>query len=101
MSWCGPRCTDLEAYFALFRADATVEDEGREHHGIAEIRRWRTEVPPVTYNVRSVDPSGSGYTVDAEIAGDFPGSPVTLNFYFEFDGESISVLRIRPATHGG
>jgi len=46
---------DTEPYFAQFTDDAVVEDEGRERHGIAEIRAWRTEVPPVAYAVKHVD----------------------------------------------
>lgn len=86
---------ELEEYFAQFAPDATVEDEGREHHGIAEIRQWRTEVPAVTYRVLAAENTTG--VVDAEISGDFPGSPVTLHFHFEFDDSGlISVLRIRP-----
>nr|WP_296777178.1 nuclear transport factor 2 family protein [Rhodococcus sp. (in: high G+C Gram-positive bacteria)] len=88
---------DLEAYFAQFHPDATVEDEGRERHGIAEIRQWRTEVPPVIYTIESTVDSASGTDVDAEISGDFPGSPVMLHFHFEFAADGrIAVLRIRP-----
>ena len=42
---------DLDAYYAQFAEDALVEDEGRERRGVAAIRQWRTEVPPVTYSV--------------------------------------------------
>ena len=87
---------DSEPYFSQFTHDAVVEDEGREYHGIDEIRRWRTEVPRVKYDVLAVVESGAGSTTTAQISGDFPGSPVNLSFYFEFapDGR-ISVLRIR------
>ncbi|GAA3422503.1 nuclear transport factor 2 family protein [Streptosporangium vulgare] len=89
---------DQDAYFALFADDATVEDEGAEHHGIASIRAWRTGVPTVTYTVTGVGLTGDGATlVTADISGDFPGSPVTLRFHFEYgeDGR-VRVLRIRP-----
>ncbi|MCJ0978914.1 nuclear transport factor 2 family protein [Rhodococcus sp. ARC_M12] len=87
---------DSEPYFALFAPDAVVEDEGREHHGIDAIRRWRTEVPQVRYDVLSVVESGTGSTTTAQISGDFPGSPVNLSYWFELaqDGR-IAVLRIR------
>ncbi|WP_206486824.1 nuclear transport factor 2 family protein [Rhodococcus sp. KRD162] len=87
---------DSEPYFAQFTPDAVVEDEGREHHGIDEIRRWRTEVPQVHYDVLSTVESGPGRVATAEISGDFPGSPVNLSYYVETaeDGR-ISVLRIR------
>ena len=42
---------DSEPYFSQFTHDAVVEDEGREYHGIDEIRRWRIEVPQVKYDV--------------------------------------------------
>ena len=87
---------DSEPYFDLFAPDAVVEDEGREHHGIDAIRRWRTEVPQVHYAVLSTVESGAGSTTTAQISGDFPGSPVNLSYWFELapDGR-ISVLRIR------
>ena len=87
---------DSEPYFDLFAPDAVVEDEGREHHGIDAIRRWRTEVPQVHYDVLSVVESGAGSTTTAQISGDFPGSPVNLSYWFELapDGR-IAVLRIR------
>jgi ketosteroid isomerase-like protein len=90
---------DSDAYFALFTDDATLEDEGTEHHGLEAIRAWRTSVPRVTYTVTDTDTDQvSGATeVSAEIAGDFPGSPVALRFRFETaDDQRIRVLRIRP-----
>ena len=51
----------------------------------------------MTYSPEPVRISESGHDVSAEIAGDFPGSPVTLRFHFEFNDEGlITVLRIRP-----
>jgi len=89
---------DTEAYFALFAPDALVEDEGVEHHGIAAIRAWRTEVPPVSYEIGDVEPTRSGATVTTTITGDFPGSPFAgLKFHFEdVAGDVIHRLRIRP-----
>jgi hypothetical protein len=87
---------DTEPYFAQFADDAVVEDEGRERRGIAEIRTWRTEIPTVHYDVRSVDRQGNTADARVHISGTFPGSPITLAFHFEYahDGK-ISVLRIR------
>jgi len=88
---------DLDAYFAQFADDAVVEDEGRLHHGIDAIRGWRTSVPDVTYRLVTIEPDGDGHQALAEIAGDFPGSPVTLAFGFVLDGDRIQRLTIRPA----
>jgi len=87
---------DLDAYLAQFTDDAVAEDEDRLHEGIAAIRAWRTGVPPVSYTVKSVKPTEEGHRATAEIAGDFPGSPVTLTFGFAFRGEKIRRLTIRP-----
>jgi len=89
---------DSEAYFALFAADATVEDEGVTHRGIDAIRAWRGEVPLVTYAITDVDPTADGLVVTATITGDFPGSPFAgLRYRFEdFDDEHIRALRVAP-----
>ena len=87
---------DTDAYFAQFTDDAVVEDEGKERHGIAEIRAWRTGVPRVHYDVLDVDRRGNGALARVAISGTFPGSPVTLTFEFEYTAEGrIAVLRIR------
>ena len=88
---------DLRAYFAQFADDVVVEDEGHLYHGIDAIRGWRTSVPPVTYDVRSVEPVDGGHRALALISGDFPGSPVTLAFAFTLEGGRIRTLTIRPA----
>lgn len=81
---------DLDAFLALFTEDAVVADEDREHRGTDAIRAWRAAVPPVTHAVRSA-------VAVAEVAGEFPGSPVTLEFRFDYAADGrISALRIAP-----
>ncbi|CAN5677074.1 nuclear transport factor 2 family protein [soil metagenome] len=87
---------DRESYVALFADDVVVEDEGLERHGVAAVREWRAEVPPVTYALRAVVPESDTWVATASVAGDFPGSPVDLTFRFRFDREGkIGELRIR------
>jgi len=89
--------SDGEPYFAQFAPDAVVEDEGKERHGVDEIRAWRTEVPTVSYTVEEIRAGGAGPDASVDIAGDFPGSPVRLTFHFEFtDDGHIAFLSIRP-----
>ena len=84
---------DADAYFAQFADDAVVEDEGQAHRGIAAIRAWRAKVPRVAYTVQDVKASGTGH----DAAVDFPGSPVTLTFHFQFAASGrITTLTIRP-----
>jgi hypothetical protein len=79
---------DPAAYLAQFTSDAVVEDENRRHQGVDEIRAWRAETPQVSYTVKSIE-------ARAEIAGDFPGSPVTLSFQFGYAADGrIKALRI-------
>ncbi|GAA3561857.1 nuclear transport factor 2 family protein [Streptomyces osmaniensis] len=78
---------DRERYFSLFADGAVVHDDGRSHHGLAAVRRWRDEVPDVRYDLREVTGTPTTCRAFAEIAGDFPGSPVTLCFTFERDAQ--------------
>jgi hypothetical protein len=88
---------DQAGYVAQFADDAVVEDESRTHHGRAAIAAWRADVPTVNYALLAVDPADDGYRARAEIAGDFPGSPVALTFTVGLDGAgAISSLTIRP-----
>ncbi|MGW6795356.1 nuclear transport factor 2 family protein [Streptomyces chartreusis] len=88
---------DRERYFSLFDDAVVVHDDGRSHHGLAAVRRWRDEVPDVRYDLREVTGTPTACRAVAEIAGDFPGSPVTLCFTFERDAQGkITRLDIEP-----
>ncbi|MCO1595349.1 nuclear transport factor 2 family protein [Micromonospora sp. RHAY321] len=89
---------DHEDYFALFAADAVVEDESTEYRGIEAIRRWRREVPLVSYEITDIEDTAAGTIVTVTITGDFPGSPFAgLRYRFsDYDDSSIWVLRIAP-----
>jgi hypothetical protein len=88
---------DRERYFALFDDGIVVHDDGRSHEGLAAVRRWRTEVPPVHYHLRDVTGTATACQAVAEVSGDFPGSPVILRFTFERDARGkITLLDIAP-----
>ena len=88
---------DREAYLALFAPDVVVVDDGHEHRGTDAVRAWRAEVPAVTYAVGEVTEAEDGWVAVAEVAGDFPGSPVDLRHTFRFDADDrIAALTIRP-----
>ncbi|MFE7855354.1 nuclear transport factor 2 family protein [Streptomyces sp. NPDC057403] len=89
--------SDRERYFALFADDVVVHDDGHSHQGLAAVRRWRAEVPPVRYDIHDVTGTATACTAVAEVSGDFPGSPVTLRFSFERDARGkITLLDIAP-----
>ncbi len=88
---------DRERYFALFGDDVVVRDDGRSLQGLAQVRRWRDEVPSVHYALREVTGTPTACRAVAEVSGDFPGSPVTLRFAFERDTQGkITMLDIAP-----
>jgi ketosteroid isomerase-like protein len=90
---------DQAAYFALFAADAVVEDESTEYRGVEAIRRWRREVPLVAYTITDVEDTHTGNTVvTVTISGNFPGSPFAgLKYRFDdYDDTQIRRLRIAP-----
>lgn len=82
---------------ACFTTDATVSDEGTTRHGNAAIAQWvhetgtryRATIAPVTATT-----TNGGCHVSAVVSGDFPGSPVTLDFRFTLAPAGITALEI-------
>ena len=90
---------ERDAVADCFAPDATVRDEGRTRAGLNEIAAWRREtrakyhhtVTPVAVAKRA------GKTiVTTEMTGNFPGSPVTVDFVFQLKGDRITSLEIAP-----
>lgn len=82
---------------ACFTDDAVVHDEGGTHRGHADIQAWkRAAREKYDYSVTPVDSrrDGARLTVAAELVGNFPGSPVTVDLVFELTDERIRALRI-------
>lgn len=80
-----------------FTDDAVVHDERRTHRGHAGIRAWKDEARArFDYSVEPVDAvrDGDRLTVTANVAGNFPGSPVRLDHVFELQGDRIRSLTI-------
>jgi hypothetical protein len=89
---------DLGVLADCFAAHATVRDEGQTMKGLEAIKTWRLEtrkkyrhtVEPVAVTARD------GKTVvSTKLTGDFPGSPITLEFIFTLAGGKIAALEIR------
>ena len=83
---------------ACFRTDANVLDEGRTHAGLAAIKRWKAETKKkyghTVQPLRAQDRDGK-IVVGGRVSGNFPGSPVTLEFSFTLSDGKISSLEIR------
>jgi hypothetical protein len=88
---------DSQAYVACFSESAIVHDEGKTHKGKAEIQQWieksdseyHTELKPLNYKETETE-----NIMAAEVSGEFPGSPVILQFHFGLANGLISSLRI-------
>ena len=88
---------DVGALSECFASNATVRDEGRTYEGLAAIREWKAGTKK-KYN-HTVAPlevaDRDGKTVlKAELTGNFPGSPVTLEFSFVLEDGKIASLEI-------
>lgn len=88
---------DSDALIACFDADATVHDEGKDMHGLKAIRAWNEETAR-KYQAR-IDPTDikkvdDGTVVTAQVAGNFEGSPIELDFRFKIANAKIEALEI-------
>lgn len=88
---------DTDAVVRCFTQSAQVKDEGKIHHGLEAIKKWKvsttslysSQIAPI-----QVTSSDNGYVLKASVSGDFPGSPVTLHFYFRVSDSLISYLEV-------
>lgn len=88
---------DSNAYAQSFSENAIVHDEGRTHTGRAAIERWiaeanekyRTKMKALSYTE-----NGKSAILEAEGAGNFPGSPLVFQYHMELQDGLISSLRI-------
>lgn len=83
---------------ACFARDAVIIDEKRTYSGRAEIEGWATEIlgryaDLVVTPTAVVDRDGRTI-VTAHVSGDFPGSPVDLDYAFELATNEITRLEI-------
>lgn len=86
---------DSQAYADCFSETAVVFDEGKTHKGRPAIKNW-IEKANQEYQARMkpLDFSADKQTLNAEISGSFPGSPIVLTYQFEFNDGTIQSLKI-------
>jgi hypothetical protein len=80
-----------------FTQRAVVRDEGKTIEGLAAIKQWEAETKRKYQH--TIEPLASvqkdGKTiVTNRLTGNFPGSPIELDFVFTLDGDKISSLDI-------
>ena len=93
---------DTEAMSQCFADGAIVRDEGRSVQGHAAIQEWQLETKKKYQH--TIQPLASaekdGKTiVTARLTGNFPGSPVDLQFVFTIEAEKIVSLDVWGRLH--
>ena len=90
---------DGDAVARCFTSNAVVKDEGHTYTGIDAIRKWQTEAS-AKYRYTAVpvafEKQGATTVVTTRLTGSFPGSPVTLRYFFRLERGKISFLEIVP-----
>ncbi len=96
----------LATYFAAqdgatlataFAPGAEVQDEGQTHQGTEAIRQWwQTARAKYKHSATPLDltEAGGKTVVRATVSGDFPGSPLVLQFTFGLEGGLIRDMKI-------
>jgi len=91
---------DTDAALSAFAPDAAVFDDGKEFHGIDEIRTWlTTTASEYTFTrtlVRADAVDDETWVVVNHLEGNFPGAVVDLRYKFTLSGDRISELVIAP-----
>lgn len=88
---------DIDALVACFAPEAAVTDENHTHRGTAEIRAWSIDVRrkyDFKAEVLKKAEGKDGTVVTAKVSGNFPGSPVNLDFKFAMNQDRITALTI-------
>ena len=80
-----------------FTEDAVVRDEGRTIKGLPAIEQWKAGTKKKYQH--TIEPLGSvqkdgKVNVRARLAGNFPGSPIELQFVFHLEAGKIASLEI-------
>ncbi|MBE0448915.1 MAG: nuclear transport factor 2 family protein [Actinobacteria bacterium] len=80
-----------------FTPSATVHDEGGTYQGLAAIESWLQETRQkyrFSSKPLSIAKKGHQEIVVAEVSGNFPSSPIQLNYAFVLDSGKIQSLEI-------
>src|SRR5712691_11775905 len=84
---------DVELLSECFAPDAIVRDESHTYEGLAAIKKWKAETKKKYQH--TLEPlaslhKGGKTIVTSRLAGNFPGSPIELEFIFKLDGDKIA-----------
>lgn len=88
-----------ERLATFFNPNAIVHDEGHERRGREEIAAWARDTGmryQSTIEADDLIEADGRHRLRATVQGNFPGSPITLNFHFQLRSGAIQSLEIKP-----
>jgi len=80
-----------------FTDDAVVRDENEMHAGLDAIKIWKAETKKKyqhTVDSLKIEKKEGKILVTNKLTGNFPGSPIELDFIFTLQGDKIVSLEI-------
>ena len=92
------KARDADMLALCFADDAVVHDENCDHRGLDAIKSWKRETDAkYRYIAEPLDASVDGNIVrlHVRLTGDFPGSPVELDYTFTLANDRIISLEIQ------
>ena len=92
---------DRAAAIVAFADTAHVTDDGHDYHGAGEVRTWLARAASeYTFTTTPVTASNAigRTTVTCRLEGNFPGSPVDLDYRFDLDS-SQRIERLEIGVH--
>ena len=89
---------DANLFDQSFAKDAVVRDEDKTIEGLAAIKKWKAETKKKYQH--TVEPLAFAEKDDKiivinRLTGNFPGSPIDLEFVFTLERDKIAALEIR------
>jgi len=88
---------DAALFDQSFAENATVSDESETYEGLTAIKEWKAETKRKYQHtvepLRMVEKDGT-FILTNRLTGNFPGSPIELDFVFTLAGDKIVSLEI-------
>jgi SnoaL-like protein len=96
--FAGENARNTEPVAQYFTDGAVLRDEARTIEGLTAIKEWKAKTKKKYQH--TIEPLASVHkdgktVVTARVAGNFPGSPVDLQFVFSVEAGKIPSLEIR------
>ena len=88
---------DVKLFDQCFAEDAVVRDENETHEGLGAIKEWKAETKKKyqhTVDPLRVSEKDGRFIVTNRLTGNFPGSPIELEFVFTLKDDKIVSLEI-------